>query len=71
MSHDFICDGSLGDNGSQGQSPTARVRIRTEKRLLYAKELAEKELSRVLGIWRNTVEDTNSVLADDADLKLL
>ena len=36
----------------------------------YAKELAEKELPRVLRIWRNRVEDTESVLADDADLKL-
>lgn len=70
MSRDFSRDGSLSDREPKDRSPATRVRIPTEKELSYSKELAEKELSRVLRTWRTKIEVTKKALADDADLIL-
>ena len=72
MSRDFSHDGDHGDEETTRLSPAdVRVRVPTEKGFSYSKDLAEKELSRVLRTWRDKIENAKRILADDADLVLL
>jgi hypothetical protein len=67
-------DGSHSNDvygGVEMKGYSVRSRVPTERGLNYAKELAEKELTKVLRGWRNEIENVKSLLADEMNSSTL
>ena len=67
-------DGSRSNGvygGVESKGYSVRSRVPTEKGLNYSKELAEKELTKVLRSWRNEIDNIKSLLTDKMNLSTL
>ena len=67
-------DGSHSDfvyGGVESKGYPLRSRVPTEKGLNYSKEIAEKQLTKVVRSWRNEIDNIKSVLSDEMNLSSL